>query len=370
MTLSATSIEHSLLELERPRTGGQVKIRLENPLTCPEWDARLSTGSGNSFFHSRSWAAVLNRTYGFTPFYFVGSRRDRIVSLLPVMEVRSWITGTRGVSLPFTDYCDPLTESNESWKTIFEAARRYGQSRGWKYLEYRCGPECSAALNGPLPSITFLNYRLTLDSCPEQLLSRFHSSVRRAIRKAEKFGITIEISRTLSAVREFFSLHCKTRKRHGLPPQPFRFFLNMHDLVLSHDLGMVISAKYNDRTVASAIFFESETEAIYKFGASDFAFQHLRPGNLLMWEAIKHFVNRGKDVLDFGRTSSSNSGLRRYKLNWGTEERPIRYFRYDLQKGTYVTGRDDAHGWHNALWSKMPATLARCFGALLYKHAA
>ena len=45
--------------------------------------------------------------------------------------------------------------------------------------------------------------------------------------------MTVEILQSVEAVRIFYSLQCQTRKKHGLPPQPFKFFLNIHKHILS-----------------------------------------------------------------------------------------------------------------------------------------
>ncbi len=51
-----------------------------------------------------------------------------------MMEVRSWLTGKRGVSLPFTDTCDPLGAPTDA---LFDEVTRYGAAQGWKYWESR-----------------------------------------------------------------------------------------------------------------------------------------------------------------------------------------------------------------------------------------
>jgi lipid II:glycine glycyltransferase (peptidoglycan interpeptide bridge formation enzyme) len=135
-------------------------------------------------------------------------------------------------------------------------------------------------------------------------------------------------------------------------------------------MGIVVTAKCKERPVASAIFFDSKTEGVYKFGASDTAFQALRGNNLVMWEAIKWLVRQGKKALDFGRTSRSNEGLRRYKLSWGAEERTIRYLKFDLRRQAFITDRDDTQGWHVRVFRALPTVLARMLGASLYKHIA
>jgi len=80
-----------------------------NPLEHPKWDALLIGHSGKSFFHSSSWARVLNETYGHKPAYICRFEDGQLKQLLAIMEVSSPLTGRRGVSLPFSDFCPPLT---------------------------------------------------------------------------------------------------------------------------------------------------------------------------------------------------------------------------------------------------------------------
>lgn len=339
-------------------------------MTDTDWNDRLAAFPQRSFFHSAEWARVLADTYGFTPVYFTAIRKDRLVSLLPVMEVNSWLTGRRGISLPFTDRCEPLGLSEESISDLFEAALRHGRRRGWRYLECRGNMAGAPSFRNASPALSFLGHRLSIFADTQFLFSKFDSSVRRAIRKAEKADLTVEIARTQDAVRDYYALHCLTRKHHGLPPQPLGFFLNIHKWILSQDMGMVISARHNRRTVASAVYFHAGTEAIYKYGASDPAFLELRGNNLVMWEAIKWCAANGIKTLDFGRSSFANEGLRRYKLGWGTEESQIHYFKYDLRSSGFVKDKDEAHGWHNRVFRALPVSLSRAIGAGLYRHVA
>jgi hypothetical protein len=342
-------------------------IQQEHPLERADWDVWISGQPKLSFFHSAAWASVLRDTYGFRPVYFAATRERHLSALLPVMEVNSWLTGRRGVSLPFTDVCEPSGNSESAQKDLFQAALKHGRARGWKYLECRGGEQM---LDDAKPCVSFLGHRMSLFGDTDYLFTKLHSSFRRAIRKAEKSGLAVEISQSLGAVRSYYSLHCQTRQQHGLPPQPFRFFRNIHEHILAHNFGVVITVKHDDHPVASAIFFRRGTEAIYKFGASDARFQDLRANNLVMWEAIKWHACRGIKTLHFGRTSLADDGLRRYKLGWGADEHRINYYKYDLRQETFVTDNDNAHGWHNQVFRALPPFAARWAGALLYKHVA
>ncbi len=341
-----------------------------NPLAGNEWAESLAQHPRSGVFHSIGWAAVLRDTYGFSPCYFIARQNGQIEAALPLMEVNSAFTGKRGISLPFTDACPALTNSREALKATFAEILREGKQRAWKYCEWRGDEETASALGEPIPSQTFLQHRLNLSQDIDALFAGLESSVRRAIRKAEKAGVQIETSTGLQSVKEYYRLHCQTRQRHGLPPQPFRFFSNIHRHLMSQNFGMIVSAIYRGRTIASALFLDSGEEAIYKFGASDFRYQELRANNFVMWAGIKHWAAAGKRVLDFGRTSLKNEGLRRYKLSWGTTENSANYYQYEFRKQAFTTATDSAHGWHNHFFQLLPRPLAILAGRILYRHIA
>ncbi|MBC8094689.1 MAG: GNAT family N-acetyltransferase [Akkermansiaceae bacterium] len=345
-------------------------VQRESPLEQTDWNTRLSSFPGSGIFYTREWAAVLHDSYGFTPVYFCAKEKGRTVGLFPVMEVNSWLTGRRGVSLPFTDHCEPLERLDNSSGPLFQEILKHARSRQWKHWEWRGERGVAREFTNFRPSLSFFTHDLNLQRAPEILFNGFESSVRRALRKAEKSGVTVEVSRELSSVLEFYRLHCQTRKEHGLPPQPLAFFLNIHRHILSQDMGMVISARHENRIVASAMFFHFGTEAIYKFGASDASFQHTRANNLVMWEAIKGYALKGFKRLSFGRTSLNNEGLRRFKLGWGAEESQSRYYKFDFATNDFATDTDGTVGFHTRVFQALPAPWSRLVGSILYRHIA
>ena len=341
------------------------KIQPINPLQHPNWDALVTKFPNFSFFHGAAWAKVLVETYGYVPNYFVTNGYSGLCSMLPLMEVDSWLTGRRGIALPFTDDCEPLCPDGDSFKILFQNAIEFGKERGWKYLECRGGRKY---FDGIPASLTFYGHSLDLASGEDPLFGRFESSTRRAIRKAEKDGVTVEISQSLEAMGKFYSLQCKTRKKHGLPPQPFSFFSNIHKYILSQNSGIVAVASWRKTPIAASIYFHLDDRAIYKYGASDEKFQHLRGSNLVMWEAIKWYWKRGAKKLHLGRTSMANEGLRRFKLGWGASEETIEYFKYDFRKKNFVRDSDAAFGWHNRIFQLLPNFVTRMTGNVLYRH--
>jgi hypothetical protein len=387
-------------------------IQIIDPTRFPSWDSMLFRTPGATFFHGSAWARVLSESYGYTPLYFSVIDGEKLGALVPMMEVNSFLTGKRGVSLPFTDYCDPLfDESVESpdRAEMFNKIVGFGKKRGWKYIELRFGGEylrnqdsasstqdsgrpsllpapCSplpASMSGvllaprssflapvpaPSPFVTYLGHTMDLARGEKVLQAALRDSTRRNIRKAAARGLDVRITHDLEGIREFYRLHCLTRKLHGLPPQPFSFFKKIHERVISTGQGFVVLASRGGKNIAGSVFFYFGERALFKYGASDRKYQDLRANNLVMWEAVKWFAEKGFKTLCLGRTELENEGLRQFKNGWGAEETRIQYFEYDLPRGSFAPpGKKGAPIYIN-VFRHTPVPVLNLIGSLLYRH--
>ena len=114
-------------------------LEIIDPIERPGWDEMLLDQPDCSFFHSSHWASVLHDSYGYQPRYFAAIERGSLSACIPVMEIKSPLTGTRGVSLPFTDYCYPLIQASFPAQEAYDAVIRYGERAGWQTVELRGG---------------------------------------------------------------------------------------------------------------------------------------------------------------------------------------------------------------------------------------
>jgi lipid II:glycine glycyltransferase (peptidoglycan interpeptide bridge formation enzyme) len=219
-------------------------------------------------------------------------------------------------------------------------------------------------------SLSFVGHRLSLEKSPAEIFDGCESSVRRAIRKAEKSGLIASVHTDLESLAAYYRLHCRVRKRHGVPPQPFSFFQAIADHVLSCGRGFVVLATKGGELVAGAVFFHFNRHAIYKFSASDESFQECRGPNLVIWTALQYLQQLGCANLTFGRTSSMNQGLRRFKAGFGAEEYAIRYAHYSFKRQSFIRQVDLAEGSARRLFRLLPLPLSRLIGAAAYRHMA
>jgi lipid II:glycine glycyltransferase (peptidoglycan interpeptide bridge formation enzyme) len=342
-----------------------LEVREVDPRQEAVWDDWVAMHPEAGPFHSSAWARVLHRTYGHRPCYLSLHRGGRPVALLPLMEVDSPLTGRRGVCLPFADECGLLLFEKVNPRLLLDVLSRVGREHSWRHVEVRGAAGLPV---GALPSVEFYAHHLDLRPGLEAVHRGFHPSVGRALRKAAQEGLTVEVRTDQEAMRAFCGLHARNRRRHGLPPQPDRFFEVIRQEFLEPGSGAVVLASRGPTPVAAAVFFQTGTRALYKFGASDERAQATRANNLVMWHGIQWLAGRGAASLHFGRTSCFQEGLRRYKRGWGASESVIPYYKLALPAATWVRERDRAAGFHTSLFANLPLTFNRLLGAVLYPH--
>ena len=353
-------------EKNAQRGGPSLSASLMNPLLDKEWDDAVSAHPDATIFHSTAWARVLVDTYGHRPCYVQISLNGGLLALVPMMEVRSVLTRSRGICLPFSDYCAPLTLSSFGHERVTQKLQQIAHERCWSYFELRS--HSIVPVNTPA-SESYYGHFLDLRIGPEALISNFASSVKRAVRKAQRSGLNVSIQSSPEAMAQFYQLHVRTRRRHGVPPQPRSFFINIQrPLINNPGFGFIVLVECQKDPIAAAIFFRLGRHAIYKFGASDERLQELRANNLAMFEGIRYLAEGGAETLHFGRTDKENEGLRRFKLSWGATEEILDYARFDTASRSWKHSRDSRSTSHRRIFRALPASLNRLAGAMIYPH--
>jgi hypothetical protein len=320
-----------------------------------------------SFFHSCAWAKLIYESYGYKPHYIFFESSAGVEAVLPFFLVESFVTGKRAVSLPFTDYLEPLVFDSKLNSQIVEHTLNYFRPLNLKYIEFRGG---EGIFPGIEASDFFYRHILKLNTDTEKLFASFSGNTKRNIKKAQKENVSIERSSSSDAMNVFYELNCVTRKKHGLPPQPKKFFEKFLSEIISQRKGFISLARYEGRDIAGAVFLHFGKKAVYKFGASLSEFQQLRANNAIMWDAISYYNNEGFDSFCFGRTEPNNDGLRQFKNGWGVEESIWKTFRYDCRSNNFVKSTLKTSGFHNKIFSRMPLPLLKLTGNILYKHIA
>ncbi|GFO62067.1 hypothetical protein GMST_43920 [Geomonas silvestris] len=338
-------------------------VTIVNPLKLPKWNQLLQSSGQATVFHTSNWARVLAESYGYHPAYVMLAEQGSFRGCLPVMEVNSVLTGKRGVCLCFSDCCGAVTQGLDDFQLLLESVLMLGKMGNWRYAEFR-GEQYLAE---QIPNEAYAYHELEITDVGK-MHSRLRKGTSSSIRKAEREGVHITVSQCVEDLREFYRLHCLTRQRHGLPPQPSSFFYKLHQHLIAEDLGFTVLAHYKQKAVAGLICLHFGDHAVWKYGASDDSFKHLNANNLVLWETIKTCAARGFRCLSLGRTDLNNDGLISFKNGWGAIMTSLNYYRYDFTSNGFVSCGKKHSGSFRQLFRYLPIDMLKLIGRLAYRH--
>jgi CelD/BcsL family acetyltransferase involved in cellulose biosynthesis len=295
-----------------------------NPQTDLLWQ-QLVERHESDVFQSPAWVRVLAETYGFELWADVLlDDAGEPCAGLPFSRIVDF-KGQRLVTLPFSDYCDPLVRDEAHWRCLTESLVGEGHP-----FTLRCLHN-----NLPLADDRFVLvnkakwHGLDLQPDLESLWLGLDDSARRAIRKAERDGLTVRCAENKEELRAFFELHLSLRKyKYRMLAQPYLFFENIWGHFIEKQQGALMVALYQGKIIGGVMFLEWQNKLYYKFNASHPAYTALRPNDLITWEGIKYGKANGYTCLDFGLSDWDQEGLVRYKRKFATEEKTISFLRY------------------------------------------
>jgi CelD/BcsL family acetyltransferase involved in cellulose biosynthesis len=336
-----------------------------DPLSDCRWDDLVASHPKASVFHQTGWLKTLAKTYRYRTMALTSAPPgERLSNGLVFCEVRSWLTGTRLVSLPFSDHAEPLLNSTTSEITEWLQAESH---RGkWKYIELR--PLSDEVPSGPStsPSQSFWFHTLDLTLPIEQLFRKLHKNcIQRRIRHAEREQLSYEKSCSDDLLDEFYKLLIITRRRFRLLPQPRAWFENL--IACMRPNVEIRLVRKERKPVAAILTLRHRKTVVYKYGCSDETAHHLAGMPFLFWKLIEESKAEGAEEIDFGRTDLDNEGLLRFKDSLGTIRRKLNYFRYP--QSTERAGSIGLNlGAIRGLFSVLPDALSSRLGRAAYRH--
>lgn len=343
-----------------------------------EWDFFVSENPLGSLYHTTEWKAVIEEAFPHIRGRFLVLRAEgsgQIEAGLPVFQVKSWLLGSRLVSVPFATVCDPLVSSPAQWNVLgleLENERRRTRS---KRFVIRAALRAEQVPENFSRNAHFRHHLLALDSDFDALCRRFDkNSVRQKAEKARRAGVVIEERSDASGMAISDSLLALTRRRLSLPPMPARFFAAIQRNLRPEHLRIFL-AHHEGKPVACHVMLIFKDTWISEYsGNADGTINGVN--QLLYLETVRQACAAGAKFFSFGRTADSNEGLLNYKRRWATLEEPLTD--YSLADGLEVEASDDGEAdapqksrmyllCQRAI-AKAPAPVCRMIGDFCYRH--
>lgn len=264
-----------------------------------------------TLFHSEPWRQSVEQSF-----------QVKFLNHTPTSEpmgsawysVLSDVRGERVVCTPFSDFCDPLIETERGWSDFAAHLRSYDRPVTIRPFRNRFAlADTSFEQRRDL-----LWHGVDLSEGPDRIWDGLKTKLRTTIRRAPKTGLRFRFSNSIDDVATFHAMHVDLRKaKYRLLAQPFGFFESLHERF--GDAMAVLLAEEEDGTaVASMIFFAWNGVWYYKFSAS--YPRHYRPNSAMIMEACREGAERGLHLLDMGRSDLDQPGLIDFKRQFATDE--------------------------------------------------
>lgn len=243
------------------------------------------------FYYQPEWMELIAQLYGYKVVPLITQNTtSQITGFLPVCVVKQPFLGKHLVALPFSDYCPLWAVDEASAHSLVDQAIELAHRVRANYLELRCGPDSVLAPRKDLvvENDLYVRWIFPLDADTDAVWHSLRKPVQHQIKKSRQKGVDVVIARQREDMLRYHRLHLQTRcRKHGMPSQPARFFLELWDRFAGQGKMLLLLAEYEETVIGGMILLASGTTVRYAYGASDSSYLHLAPNNLLMWTAIK-----------------------------------------------------------------------------------
>lgn len=331
----------------------------------PIWDAYVENSAHGLPMHLSGWRDVMFKTYGYKAHYLMASEGEKVVGVLPLFIVRSFLVGNSATTMPGGLCADSERAAAALIVRGGELARRAGAKR----LVLR---DTRRAWEGDLETHEqHVAIVKELDPDPEMLWKRLHKARRWGVRKARKNGLTVDLDYRGRLLGEFYEVFVRFTHQVGTPS----FGLGLFERIIETfpDGFAIVIVRKDDRVLGGWFLLTKGDIAYLTWGVALREYLDLFPTYLGFWECMRDAAVRGFRYLDLGR-SPAGSGAAQFKRQWRGEEKPVYQQIVPLnghEAGSDVSARTQSDLKFQLVvrvWPKLPLPVVRFLGPRLRRH--
>ena len=327
----------------------------------PLWRTILGRFAGATFFHSEAWIESVREAYSMH-LELVTLYRNGELRAAGVFARSKGLFSTRLTALPFSDCAEPLAIDDEARADFMDTLASANHRMS---IEVR-----GAAGPAPWQNIDcFGHWTLALTRPYKEISAKFSRTVKYGIRRALKDNLEIDRGTGLDYLARFYDLQLETRRRLGVPPQPFKFFTTVHEKFARDDNCEIWLARHEGRDQAGLVLLRAGERLCYKWGAR---IENGHPGanHFLVASLLEAYAGKVASM-DFGRCDMRNQGLVRSKSELGCEARALPYAFFP--KAPNHVSSEVLSGparLASVVWKRLPLPVTRVLGEALYRYMA
>lgn len=341
-----------------------LNIRLADNNDLALWDNYVLNHPGGSLFHLTAWKKTIEKTFGHSSSYLIAEEHNKICGIFPIFEIKSLLFGHSFISVPFAEIGGPLADNAAVENELINEGSKIAESANAQYLEFRNRKK----IPGFKTKSLYYNFRKEIFQDHDENLKAIPRKSRAMVRNAIKKGLGSETGHHL--LPQFYKILALNYHRLGTPIFPKKFFKNF--LTEYKENADILLVKTKEGELAAAVlFFIYKEQMIPYYAGSDFTFRQLGPNDFMYWELMKHAVEKGCKIFDYGR-SKEGTGSFSFKKHWGFNPEPLAY-QYHLVTLDDIPNLSPANPKYRKkiqIWQKMPLVLTKLIGPFIARNLA
>lgn len=339
-------------------------IKLSTIGTKQEWERFLATcDHPHSFFQSWNWGqfeSSLGKKVHYLGFY----QADVLVGIALATEVHA----KRGTFLHLRNGPVFSWDGTQLYRQLLKELHVFAKDLGCDYV--RLSPLIQPESTGELVLRSAgyvdsqmhdvdaeITWMLSLHKSEDDIMQEMRKNTRYYIRKAERDGVTIEMTKDPKRIDDFWPIYQDTVARQDWTAYTKEYVQKEFEQFVADDQAALFLAKYQDKYIAGAIFIYYNDQVYYHHSGSLTEYRKVSAPYLLQWESIKEAKRRGFGLYNFfgiARTDDKSHpwhGLTFFKKGFGgfeqvwmhAKDKPLRmrywlthvYERYERIKRGY-----------------------------------
>jgi lipid II:glycine glycyltransferase (peptidoglycan interpeptide bridge formation enzyme) len=281
------------------------------------WESLVLSMGPQTFLQSWNWGEV-NRESG-SKIFRLGFKKDgRLVGvallikeeakrgphfIIPGGPLINWKDG--GLVTFFIKTIKSLGKKEGVWfvRVRPELPDNFGNQRLFRKLGFISAPMHLHAEN---------TWVLDVSKSEDEIMSGMRKSTRYLVRKGEKEGLILEISKDVEYSKILYGLQKETTQRHKFVGFPEKLFKTEIKIFGEDDSCRVFVCKIGKKVLAAAIIIFYGETAYYHFSGSVSGFSKIPSSYFLQWKIIKETKKRGLKYYNFWGIAPNDNPRHRF----------------------------------------------------------
>lgn len=339
----------------------------DSPIQDTDWNHYVTVNPAACIHHRTEWRDIHRQSHGHNSLYlYACDRQNKIVGILPMVQLKSRLFGNQLVSMPFFQRGGAVAEHPLIQQKLIQAAAEYGRKLNVDHIEFR--DTIIRETDTPrMPVETHkVNMILALPATDQALWQTFGSKLRSQIRRAQRESTQVIIGRE-ELLDDFYRVYSHNMRDLGSPVQSRSFIANI--LATFTQNSWLIVIRYQQRPVAAGFLLGSGNTLEIPLASTLRTVNPLSINMLLYHEVLKFAIDKHFQQFDFGR-SSKGGGTYRFKQQWGAKPMQL-YWHYWLGKASRPPSLNASNPKYALVintWKHLPLAIANRLGPLIVKN--